>query len=113
MCARRQRLADELSAELAADSPDQAALARATFREDEGEFRRQLEILGDDLHTAIGNVRDHAVSRQTACPELDLSKAPANTTFTSTTVRQHLDYPLRCPRIPTSQRFYKTILGIC
>jgi hypothetical protein len=85
-------LADELGTELAADAPGQPALTRATFGEDQGEFRWRFEKFGDDLYTPIRNVGNHAVARQAARPELDLRKASANTTFASTTVRcQHIN----------------------
>src|SRR6185312_10167971 len=86
------RLRDELGPEFAADPPRQAALAGVTGREDQGEFGRRVEMLGDDFHTAVRNVCDHAVARQRAGPELDFREAPAQTTLASTTIGgQHID----------------------
>ena len=70
-------LIDELSAQFATDPPCQPTLAWATCREYDGEFGWNVEVFGDYLHAAIRHVRDHAVARQRAGPELDLSDPPA------------------------------------
>ena len=58
------RLRDEFGAELAADPPDQPALAGPALREDERKLRRDFDMFGDDLDAAIRDVRDHAIARQ-------------------------------------------------
>src|ERR1700730_16344710 len=74
-------LIDELRAEFAADSPCQAALARAAGRQYHRESGRDLEMSGDPLDAASRDVRDHAITRQRAGPELDLGDPSAHTTF--------------------------------
>src|SRR5262249_2631838 len=63
---------DEFGPEFTTDAPNEAALAWISGREDQREFRRGLEMLGDDFDAAVRNVRDHAVTRQGPGPELDL-----------------------------------------
>ena len=49
-------------------------------------------MLGDDFHAAIRNIRDDAVARQRAGPELNFREAPAQATLASTTIGgQHVD----------------------
>jgi hypothetical protein len=83
-------LIDELRAEFTADPPGQLALARAAFGQNDGELRGNIDKFGDDLHAAIRYVRDRAVARQRP-PKLDLREPPAQMTFASTTVHQHVD----------------------
>jgi hypothetical protein len=100
-------LIDELRAELATDPPGQLALARAAFGQNDGEFRRDVDEFGDDLHAAIRDVRDRAIARQPACPELDLREPPAQMTLASTTVLQHVDpSPSSAPVDPASQLLF-------
>ena len=90
---------DELGPEFATNAPHQTALPGISGREDQREFRRGIEMLGDDFHAAVGNVRDHAVARQGAGTELDFRETPAQATLASTTIcSQHVDllpYPYR------------------
>ena len=84
-------LTDEFSAEFAADPPSQPALARQARRENEGEFRGNFGILGDDLDAAIGDIRDRAVAWQRSGPELDLGEPFAKVTFACSSICQHVD----------------------
>ena len=85
-------LAHELRTKLTADAPRQPALARKAGVEDERELGRRLDVLGDDFDSASGDVRDQAVARQAASPELNLREAPAQATLASTPVScQHVD----------------------
>lgn len=45
-------LVDKLSAEFVTDPPCQPALARAAFRQDDGELAGDVEMFGDHLHAA-------------------------------------------------------------
>jgi hypothetical protein len=54
----------KLGAELATNPPDQPALPRQALGEDQRELRGNFEMFGNDLHTAIRDVRDHTVARQ-------------------------------------------------
>src|SRR5262249_10184421 len=109
----RSALGDELGPELAADPPDQAALARVARREDQGELGRGVEVLGNDLHTTVGNVRDDTVARQRAGPELNLRETPAQATLASTTIDccQHDDL-LPHRYLSVLPRVYSEIVGI-
>ena len=84
-------LVDELSAEFATDPPGQPALARAAVGQDDGELGGNLEMLRDYLDAARRHVRDHAVARQRAGPELDFCNPPARTAFATASIRQHVD----------------------
>src|SRR5450756_1979729 len=68
-------LIDELSAEFATDPPCQPTLAGAASRQYDGELRGNVEIFGDYLHASLRHVRDRAVARQQAGPELDPREA--------------------------------------
>ena len=53
-------------------------------------------MLGDDFHTTVRNVGDHAVARQGAVPDLDFRETSAQATRASTTIgSQHVDLPPR------------------
>ena len=74
-------LVDELGAEFVTNPPCQAALAGATFRQEDGELGRDIEMLSDHLHTAVRYVGNRAVTRQRAGAELDLGETPAHAAF--------------------------------
>src|SRR6266481_7639905 len=82
-------LVDKFGAEFATDPPCQTALARMVGREDEGELRRDFQILGDHLHTAGRYVGDGAVARQRTCTALDFCDSSAQTTFASASISKH------------------------
>ena len=84
-------LVDELSAEFVTDPPCQPALAGVACRQDDGELRGNVGIFGDDLHAAVRHVRNGAVTRQRAGPELDLRDPSADLTFAPSSIRQHID----------------------
>src|ERR1700675_1237224 len=94
----RARLAviDEFGAEFATDPPCQPTMAPVACPEYQGELSRNVEIFGDDPYPAIRNVRDGAIARQRADPELDFRDPSVWTTFASASIRQHLD-PSLCP----------------
>jgi len=94
----RARLAviDEFGAEFATDPPCQPTMAPVACPEYEGELSGNVEIFGDDPYPAIRNVRDGAIARQRADPELDFRDPSVWTTFASASIRQHLD-PSLCP----------------
>jgi hypothetical protein len=49
-------------------------------------------MLGENFHTTMRNIRDHAVARQGAAPDLDFRESPAEATLASTTIgSQHVD----------------------
>jgi len=77
---------DELRAELVADPPGQAALPRTTFRHDDGELGRNVDMFGDHLHPTVRYVGDRTVAWQCASAKLDLGKTPAQAAFTLTSV---------------------------
>jgi len=83
-------LIDELRAEFTADPPCQPTLAR-TGRKYDREFGGNFEIFGDHLRAAVRYVGNRAVARQRAGPELYLRCPSAQTTFTSTSIYQHVD----------------------
>jgi hypothetical protein len=83
-------LIDELRAEFVTDPPRQPALPRAALRQNDGELRGHLEVLGDDLHPAIRYVRDRAVARQRSGPELDSREPSAHTAFAQSSIRKHV-----------------------
>jgi hypothetical protein len=86
------RLGDELGPEFTTDAPHQTALPGTSGREDQSELGWELEMLGDDFHATVRNVRDHAVARQGAVPDLDFRESPAQATLGSTTIgSQHVD----------------------
>jgi hypothetical protein len=86
------RSGDELGPEFTTDAPHQTALTGISGREDQSEFGRGIEMLGDDFHATVRNVRDHAVARQGAGPDLDFRETPAQATLASTTIgSQHVD----------------------
>jgi len=74
---QRFDLIDELSAQLVSDPPRQPAVARLARRKNDGKFRRDFRIFGDNLDAAIRYIRDHAVTRQSTGSELDLRKVSA------------------------------------
>jgi len=74
-------LIDELGAEFVTDSPCQPALPWSAFRQDDGELSGNIEMFGDDFHATVRYVRDRAVARQRAGPELDLGEIPALAAF--------------------------------
>jgi hypothetical protein len=84
-------LTDEFSAQFEADPPSELALAGMPRREDEGEFRGNFGIVGNHLDAAVRDVRDGAVARQRAGPELDFREPFAKLTFASTSIHQHVD----------------------
>src|ERR1700686_687629 len=79
-------LTDEFSAQFEADPPPEPALAGMTGREDEGEFRGDFRIIGNDLDAAVRDVGDCAVAWQRARPELDLRKLFTKHTFASASI---------------------------
>jgi hypothetical protein len=79
-------LTDEFGAEFEADPPSQLALAGMARRKNEGEFRRNFGIIGNDLDAAVRDVRDRAVARQRAGPELDFRELFAKLTFASASI---------------------------
>jgi hypothetical protein len=83
---RTATLVDELRAELVADPPCQPTLARATFRHDDGELGRNIEMLGDDLHASIRYVGDRAITRQRPGSELDFRETPAQAALASASI---------------------------
>ena len=86
------RSGDELGSEFTTNAPHQTALPGISGREDQSEFGRGIEMLGDDFHATGRNVRDHAIARQRAGPDLDFRETPAQATLTSTTIgSQHVD----------------------
>jgi hypothetical protein len=87
---------DEFGAEFATDPPCQPAMAPVACPEYEGELSGNVEIFGDDPYPALRNVRDGAIARQRADPELDFRDPSVWTTFASASIRQHLD-PSLCP----------------
>src|ERR1700744_5383395 len=84
-----QALIDEFGDEPAADPPGQPALAGMARREDDGKFRWNFGVLGDDLYAALRHVRDRAVARQRAGAKLNLGDPSALLTFASTSIHQH------------------------
>jgi hypothetical protein len=85
------RSGDEFGPEFATDAPHQTALPGVSSREDQSELGRGLDMLGDDFHATVRNVRNHTVARQGAGPELDFSETPAEATLASTTIgSQHI-----------------------
>ena len=82
-------LIDKFGAEFATDPPCQTALARMVRREDEGELRRDFQVLGDHLHAAGRYVGDGAVARQRTCAALDFCDSSAQTTFASASISKH------------------------
>jgi hypothetical protein len=102
-------LIDELGAQFATDPPGQLALARVAGRKDDGEFGGNVEIFGDDLDAAVRHVRDYAVARQRAGPELNLRNPSTLTTFALASIYKHVG-PLPCSigalsgaRIPSTE----------
>ena len=86
------RSGDELGSEFTTNAPHQTALPGISGREDQSEFGRGIEMLGDDFHTTVRNVGDHAVARQGAVPDLDFRETSAQATRASTTIgSQHVD----------------------
>jgi hypothetical protein len=81
------RSVDELSAEFATDTPRKLALSRAAFRKYDREISGNVDVFGDHLDAAVRNVRDRAVARQRASPELDLREPSTETTFAFTAIR--------------------------
>jgi len=89
-------LINELGAEFVADPPCEAALARPAFRHDDREFAGNVEMLGNDLHTARRNVGDGTVARQRTRPKLDFGETPAHAAFALASICKHFDpYPAR------------------
>ena len=84
-------LRDEFSAEFATDPPCQPTLARLAGRENDGEFRGNFRIFSDDLDAARGHVRDRAIARQGAGPELNLRDPLAVVAFAAASIHQHVD----------------------
>jgi hypothetical protein len=82
---------DELGAELVPDLPRQPALTRTTGRQDDGEFRRDLQIFGDHLDAAGRNIGDHAVAWQRPCAQLNFGDAPARAAFALAAIHKHSD----------------------
>ena len=103
----------EFRSELTTDPPRQAALPRIAGREDQGELGRRIKMFGDDLHTAIRNVGDHAVPRQRPGAELNLGEAPAQATLASTTIGcQHVDLLPHQYRVVGIALVYRANVGI-
>ena len=69
-----------------ADPPCQPTLAWTACRQDDGEFGRNIEILGDHLDPAIRYVRDRAITRQRTGAELDLGETPAQAPLALTSI---------------------------
>ena len=84
---------DELSSEFAPDAPRQPAQPRAARRKDQRELRGHIEIFGDDPHAAFGYVRDRAIARQRADPELYLCRPVTGATLAFSPFRKHPDPP--------------------
>ena len=82
---------DELGAEFVPDLPGQTALTRAAARQDDGEFRRNLQIFGDHLDTAGRNIGDHAVAWQRPRTQLNFGDAPARAAFALAAIHKHSD----------------------
>jgi len=74
-------LIDEFGAEFVADPPCQPALASVIGRENDGEVRRNFEILRHHLHASIGDVRNRTVPWQRAGAALDLGDPLAQPSF--------------------------------
>ena len=86
---KRVDLIDEFSAEFVADPPGQPALPRIARGKDDGELRRDVHVFGNDLDAAGRDIRDHAIARKTARPELDLGAPFAVTTFGFPPIYEH------------------------
>jgi hypothetical protein len=84
-------LVDEFSTELATDPPCQPALTQLACRQRDREDRRNFGIFGDHLQATLRHVRDRAIARQRAGPELDFGSPSAFLTFASTSIHQHVD----------------------
>src|SRR5438128_718611 len=88
----RSQMVDELGAELASDAPCQPAQARTARCKDQRELRGHVEIFSDNPH-AIRYVRDRAIARQRADPELNLCRAVTGATFALSPIRKHPPHP--------------------
>lgn len=86
-------MVDKLSAEFAPDAPCQTAQARTTGRKDQRELRGHVEVFNDNPHTAIRYVRDRAIARQGADPELNLGSPLTGATFALSPIRKHPTHP--------------------
>jgi hypothetical protein len=86
-------MVDELGAEFTSDTPCQPAQARAARCKYQRELRGHVEIFSDNPHTAIGYVRDRAIARQRADPELNLCRPVTGATFALSPIRKHPTHP--------------------
>ncbi len=82
-------MVDELSAELASDTPCQPAQARTARCKDQRELRGHVEIFSDNPHTAVRYIRDRAIARQGADPKLNLGCPLTGATFALSPIRKH------------------------
>ena len=86
-------MVDKLSAEFASDAPCQPAQARTARCKDQRELRGHIEIFSDNPHTAIRYVRNRAITRQRADPELNLCRPVTGATFAFSPIRKHPTHP--------------------
>lgn len=87
-------MVDEFSTEFTSDPPRHPAQPRSPCREDQREFRRRNEILGDNPNSAVGHISDHAVARQRSDAELNLRWPLKGATFALAPLHKHLP-PIR------------------
>ena len=85
-------MVDKLSAEFASDAPGQLVQARTARCKNQRKLRRHVEIFSDNPH-AIRYVRDRAIARQRADPELNLCRPLTGATFAFSPIRKHPTHP--------------------
>jgi hypothetical protein len=80
---------DELSTKFTSDAPSQSAQTRAARRKNRRELRGHIEIFSDNPHIAVRYVRDGAIARKRADPQLNLCRPMTGMTFALSPIHKH------------------------
>jgi hypothetical protein len=79
----------ELGTKFTSVAPSRSAQTRAARRKDQRELRGHIEILSDNPHTTFGYIRDGAIARKRADPQLNLCRPMTGTTFALSPIYKH------------------------